>query len=95
MNLSSSSLNPYSARAPLTSDLHLSTFSPYGESTSITVGVGSAVGNTVGTRLSIADTTEAWNRGLSRSRFLKSLSVHRSAQAMTSSQASRQPVLKS
>ena len=58
MNLSSSSLNPYSARAPLTSDLHLSTFSPYGESTSITVGVGSAVGNTVDTGLSIADTTE-------------------------------------
>ena len=49
INLSSSSLKPYSASAPRTSDLHLSTFSPYGESTSITVGVGSGVASSIGT----------------------------------------------
>ena len=69
MNLSSSSLNPYSARAPLTSDLHLSTFSPYGESTSNTVGVGSGVGITAGTKSSTAKTTEGGIGGWSRSRF--------------------------
>ena len=48
MNRSSSSLSPYSTKAPRTVARHLSTFSPYGESTRIMVGVGSGVGVKVG-----------------------------------------------
>ena len=54
INRSSSSLSPYSAKAPRTVARHLSTFSPCGESTRIMVGVGSGVGIRVGNGMGVS-----------------------------------------